>query len=75
MLYEATTDLRLVQRQLGHSSPSITAAYADITDTKARDGLAAMDKLMRRTASESERPLVDANPPSSPGRVANVGVQ
>ena len=75
MLYEATTDLRLVQRQLGHSSPSITAVYADITDTKARDGLAAMDRLMRQSVSESERTLVDANLPSSPGRVLEASVQ
>lgn len=74
MLYEATTDLRLVQRQLGHSSPSITAVYADITDAKAREGLAAMDKLMRQTVSESERPLVDENLPSSPGRVIAAAV-
>lgn len=75
MLYEATTDLRFVQRQLGHSSPSITAIYADITDTKARDGLTAMDRLMRQTVAESEQPLVDANLPSSPGRVTGVSVQ
>jgi integrase len=75
LLYEATTDLRLVQRQLGHSSPSITAVYADITDTKARDGLAAMDKLMRHTVSESERPLVDDNLPSSPGRITSPAVR
>jgi hypothetical protein len=74
MLYEATTDLRLVQRQLGHSSPSITAVYADITDSKARDGLAAMDKLMRQTITESECPLVDDNLPSSPGRVTAAAV-
>jgi integrase len=75
MLYEATTDLRLVQRQLGHSSPSITAVYADVSDTKARDGLAAMDRLMQRTVSDSARPLVDANLPSSPGRVTDATVQ
>jgi integrase len=75
MLYEATTDLRLVQRQLGHSSPSITAVYADICDTKARDGLVAMDRLMRQTVTESVRPLVDQNLPSSPGRVVGATVQ
>jgi integrase len=75
MLYEATTDLRFVQRQLGHSSPSITAIYADVTDSKARDGLVAMDRLMRRTVTESARPLVDGNLPSSPGRVADATVQ
>jgi len=75
MLYEATTDLRFVQRQLGHSSPSITAIYADITDNKARDGLVAMDRLMRHSVTESERPLVDGNLPSSPGRVTDIAIQ
>lgn len=75
MLYEATTDLRFVQRQLGHSSPSITAIYADVCDTKARNGLVAMDRLMRRTVTESARPLVDANLPGSPGRVTEATVQ
>jgi hypothetical protein len=28
-----------------------------------------MDRLMRRTMTESERPLVDDNLPSTPGRV------
>jgi hypothetical protein len=56
------------------SKVSITAVYADITDIKARDGLAAMDKLMRQTVTESERPLMDANLPSSPGRVTATAV-
>lgn len=47
---------------------------AYITDSKARDGLAAMDKLMRQTVTESERPLVDDNLPSSPGRVTAAAV-
>jgi integrase/recombinase XerC len=29
-LYAKTLDLRLVQKQLGHSSPAITQIYADI---------------------------------------------
>ncbi len=29
-LYNLTKDLRLVQKQLGHSSPSVTAVYADV---------------------------------------------
>jgi integrase len=74
MLYEATTDLRFVQKQLGHSSPSITSIYADVTDTKARDGLVAMDRLMRRAAAGTGRRLVDANLPTSPGRVTEASV-
>ncbi len=31
-LYEKTRDLRLVQKQLGHSSPVITALYADVVE-------------------------------------------
>ena len=37
-LYAATKDLRLVQKQLGHSRPSITAIYADVADARAREG-------------------------------------
>ncbi len=31
-LYRSTKDLRLVQKQLGHSSPTITSLYADIVE-------------------------------------------
>ena len=48
MLYEASQDLRLVQKQLGHSRPSITAVYADVCDEKAREGVAAMEQLAKR---------------------------
>jgi site-specific recombinase XerD len=46
-LYAATKDLRLVQKQLGHSRPSITAIYADVADAHAREGVKAMEKLFR----------------------------
>jgi len=49
MLYEATQDLRLVQKQLGHSRPSITAVYADVCDEKSRAGVAAMEQLAKRS--------------------------
>ena len=49
LLYEASQDLRLVQKQLGHSRPSITAVYADVCDEKARQGVAAMEQLAKRT--------------------------
>ena len=48
LLYEASQDLRLVQKQLGHSRPSITAVYADVCDEKAREGVAAMEQLAKR---------------------------
>ena len=47
LLYEATKDLRLVQKQLGHSRPSVTAVYADVCDEQAREGLKAMEKLAK----------------------------
>jgi len=34
ILYAKTRDLRLVQKQLGHSSPVITALYADIVEAQ-----------------------------------------
>jgi site-specific recombinase XerD len=34
ILYSKTKDLRLVQKQLGHSSPSITTIYADIIEAQ-----------------------------------------
>ena len=36
-LYAKTLNLRLVQKQLGHSSPVITQIYADITDLSFND--------------------------------------
>ena len=42
-------DLRLVQKQLGHSRPSITVVYADVCDEKARPGVAVMEQLAKRT--------------------------
>jgi integrase len=33
-LYQKTRDLRLVQKQLGHSSPVITSLYADIVESR-----------------------------------------
>lgn len=55
LLYEASQDLRLVQKQLGHSRPSITAVYADVCDQKAREGVAAMEQLAKR-AMKGGRP-------------------
>jgi integrase len=56
LLYEASQDLRLVQKQLGHSRLSTTAVYADVCDDKARQGVAAMEQLARRTMKTSRAP-------------------
>lgn len=39
MLYRATKDLRLVQKQLGHSSSQITEIYADVLASDAQAGV------------------------------------
>ena len=49
-------DLRLVQKQLGHSRPSITAVYADVCDEKAREGVAAMEQLAKRAIKAKSWP-------------------
>lgn len=75
MLLEATRNLRLVQKQLGHSSPAITAVYADVVDSEAREGLVAMDQLVRRAGAKGEQRLVDDNLPSSPGRITGIAIR
>ena len=47
LLYQATKDLRLVQKQLGHSRVSTTSIYADVCDEKAREGIKAMERLAK----------------------------
>lgn len=54
LLYEASQDLRLVQKQLGHSRPSITAVYADVCDEKAREGVAAMEQLAKKAMKANQ---------------------
>jgi site-specific recombinase XerD len=44
-LYQKTKDLRLVQKQLGHSSISTTTIYADVT---IEETLSAVNGLYRK---------------------------
>ena len=47
--YQATKDLRLVQKQLGHSKPSTTAIYADCTpEVICMDDMARLTRQLRR---------------------------
>jgi integrase len=69
LLYEATTDLRLVQKNLGHAHPSTTSVYADVCDSKAKEGMAAMDKLAREALRQDNDLKLDDNLPGTPGRV------
>lgn len=46
VLYEATNSLRLVQKQLGHSSLTVTQVYADISPEQSIAGMNAMEYLL-----------------------------
>ncbi len=45
--YEATNDLRFVQKQLGHSRIVTTQVYVEISNTKAAENLVGLDKVLR----------------------------
>jgi integrase len=43
-LYESTHDLYLVQRSLGHTTGTMTARYAKMSESRLREGAAALEK-------------------------------
>jgi integrase len=47
LLLEASKDLRLVQKQLGHSRPTTTAVYAGIADERMTEAVNSMEQLTR----------------------------
>jgi len=55
-LYEATKSLRLVQKQLGHSSLTTTQVYADVSPEQAVEGMNAMEKVVKSGAKKSPTP-------------------
>ena len=62
LLYEASKDLRLVQKQLGHSRPSITAIYADVCDEQAREGIKAMERLAKNAIKPTKACVSSPDP-------------
>lgn len=46
VLFEATNNLRLVQKTLGHSSLTVTQVYADISPEHSIAGMNAMERLL-----------------------------
>jgi integrase len=74
LLYEATQDLRLVQKQLGHSRPSITAVYADVCDLKAREGVGAMEQLAQRTMKPGRSPSSESSYLPVSGAAVGAGI-
>jgi len=45
--YQATKDLRMIQKQLGHSKITTTQIYSDVTPEAICDGMNAMEKLAK----------------------------
>jgi len=54
-IYEATRSLRLVQKQLGHSSITTTQVYADISPEQSISGMNDMEKMVRALGRPSRR--------------------
>lgn len=71
MLYGASKDLRLVQTQLGHSRPTVTAVYAQVTDEQARTGVEAMESAVGKLAIKGKKHCeLPRNLPLKPSKVA-----
>jgi integrase len=63
--YQACKDLRLVQKQMGHSKPSTTAIYSDVTPETIIAGMNGMERLtrsFRRTGKSLPEILVSTEP-------------
>ena len=60
VLYEATNSLRLVQKQLGHSSLTVTQVYADISPEQSISGMNAMEKLLGSLGKAKPKSVAEA---------------
>ena len=60
LLLEASKDLRLVQRQLGHSRPTTTAVYAGVFDERMTDAVNSMEQLARASMKGRKPVTTDA---------------
>lgn len=60
VLYEATNSLRLVQKQLGHSSLTVTQVYADISPEQSISGMNAMEKLLGSLGKAKHKSVAEA---------------
>src|ERR1017187_4860217 len=49
LLLETSKDLRLVQKQLGHSRPTTTAVYADVLGERMADAVNGLEQLARHS--------------------------
>ena len=62
LLLEASKDLRLVQRHLGHSRPTTTAVYAGIGDERMTEAVNAMEQLARGAIRPKKTQVVTTVP-------------
>jgi len=53
-LYESTHDLYLTQRSLGHATGTMTARYAKMSESRLREGAAALQKAFTNGMKQSE---------------------
>ena len=51
-LYESTHDLYLTQRSLGHATGTMTARYAKMSESRLREGAAALEKVFKANAAK-----------------------
>jgi integrase len=58
-LYESTHDLYLTQRSLGHATSTMTARYAKMSESRLREGAAALEKAFIENAAKRTEQLVN----------------
>lgn len=54
-LYEGTHDLYLTQRSLGHTTGTMTARYAKMSESRLREGAAALEKAFANGTKQAEQ--------------------
>ncbi|MFH2119850.1 MAG: site-specific integrase [Pseudomonadota bacterium] len=54
-LYESTHDLYLTQRSLGHATSTMTARYAKMSESRLREGAAALEKVFATNGKAEEQ--------------------
>lgn len=64
-LYESTHDLYLVQRSLGHTTSTMTARYAKMSESRLREGATALEQAFAQNAKKQ-------NEQEQTGDVANI---
>lgn len=58
-LYESTHDLYLTQRSLGHATGTMTARYAKMSESRLREGAAALEKAFAANGTKQAEQVVN----------------